>query len=178
MAELSTLARPYAKAVFELARDEKRLPDWSTLLSGLATAVSDPRLAGAIGHPAIGRTQMAEVLIEALGSGGTEPAKNLLRLLCENRRLTLAPSIASQYEEMRAAYESRVDVEIVSAAPVEEAQQVQLLDAVCKKLNRDVKVTWKVDASLIAGAQIRAGDTVIDGSISGELERLRQALTA
>lgn len=178
MAELSTLARPYAKAVFELARDEKRLADWSTLLSGLAAAVSDPKVAGAIGHPAIGRVQMAEVLVEALGSSGTEPAKNLLRLLCENRRLSLAPAIASEFEALRAAYEKRVDVDIISAAPVDEAQQVQLLDAVCKKLNRDVKVTWKIDASLIAGAQIRAGDTVIDGSISGELERLRQALTA
>lgn len=178
MADLQTMARPYAKAVFELARDESRLADWSTLLSGVSRAVGDPAVAGAIGHPAIGRGQLGDAMIEGLGKGATEQAKNLVRLLSENRRLVLVPAIAAQYEAMRAEHESRMDVEIVTAAPVDEAQQVQLLDAVCKKLKRDVKVLWKVDPKLIAGAEIRAGDTVIDGSISGELERLRQALTA
>jgi F-type H+-transporting ATPase subunit delta len=176
MAELSTLARPYAKAVFELARDEGKLADWSALLAGLAAAVSDKQVASAIGHPAIGRGQLADVLIQAMGSQPTEHAKNLLKLLSEYNRLKLAPAIAAQYEALRAEHEKRVDVEIVSAAPVDAAQRQVLVAAVQKKLNREVNVQWKTDPSLIAGAQIRAGDTVIDGSISGELARLRQAL--
>ena len=176
MAELSTLARPYAKAVFELARDESRLAEWSAMLAGLAAAVRDPGVARAIGHPAIGRGQLAEVLIEAMGAKATDQAKNLLRLLSEYDRLKLAPAIAEQFETLRAEHERRVDVQIVSAAPVDEAQRQALVAAVGKKLNREVKVEWKTDPSLIAGASIRAGDTVIDGSISGELARLRQAL--
>ena len=176
MAELSTLARPYAKAVFELARDEKKLADWSALLKGLATAVRDPQVASAIGHPAIGRGQLGDVLIQAMGARASDPAKNLVRLLSEYDRLALAPAIAEQFETLRAEFERRVDVQIVSAAPVDAAQQQVLLAAVKKKLNRDVNVEWKTDPSLIAGAEIRAGDTVIDGSISGELARMRQAL--
>jgi F-type H+-transporting ATPase subunit delta len=176
MAELSTLARPYAKAVFELARDESRLAEWSAMLAGLATAVRDPGVANAIGHPSVGRGQLAGVLIEAMGSKATEHSKNLLKLLSEYGRLKLAPAIAEQFETLRAEHEQRVDVQIVSAAPVDAAQQQALTAAVKKKLNRDVNVEWKTDPSLIAGALIRAGDTVIDGSISGELARLRQIL--
>ena len=177
MAELSTLARPYAKAVFELARDEAKLADWSALLAGLATAVRDPKVAAAIGHPSIGRGQLAEVLIQAMGASATVQAKNLLRLLSEYNRLKLAPAIAEQFEALRADHEKRVEVEITSAATVDAAQQQLLTAAVKKKLNRDVHVQWKTDASLIAGALIRAGDTVIDATISGELARLRQILT-
>lgn len=178
MAELSTLARPYAKAVFELARDGEKggLAAWSALLAGLATAVRDPGVAAAIGHPAIGRGQLADVLVQAMGGAATAESKNLLRLLSEYNRLKLAPAIAEQFETLRAEHERRVDVQITSAAPVDAAQRQALVAAVKKKLSRDVTVEWKTDPSLIAGAQIRAGDTVIDGSISGELARLRQVL--
>lgn len=176
MAEPSTLARPYAKAAFELARDEGKLADGSALLDGLARVVRDPGVASAIGHPAIGRGQLAEVLIEAMGGAATTQSRNLLRLLSEYNRLKLAPAIARQFEALRAEHERRVEVQIVSAAPVDAAQRQALVAAVKKKLNRDVNVEWTTDPSLIAGAQIRAGDTVIDGSISGELARLRQAL--
>lgn len=178
MAELSTLARPYAKAVFELAKAEKKLADWSGLLRGVADAVRDPRVAGAIGHPSVGRGQLADLLIEGLGKAASDEAKNLLRLLSEYNRLKLAPAIAEQFEQLRAEYESRVDVEIVSASPIDAAQQQALVAAVKKKLQREVQVEWKTDPHLIAGALIRAGDTVIDGSVSGELTRLRQTLTA
>jgi F-type H+-transporting ATPase subunit delta len=176
MAELSTMARPYAKAVFELARDEGKLAEWSALLSGVAAAVRDSQVAKAIGHPAVGRGQLAEVLIAAMGPAATTQGKNLLNLLSEYNRLKLATEISLQFEALRAEHERRVEVQIATAAPVDAAQQQALVAAVKKKLNRDVNVSWTTDPSLIAGAQIRAGDTVIDGSISGELARLRQAL--
>jgi F-type H+-transporting ATPase subunit delta len=176
MAEPSTLARPYAKAVFELARDEGKLAEWSALLAGLAAAVRDKQVAAAIGHPAVGRGQLADVLVQVMGGKASEHGKNLLKLLSEYSRLKLAPMLAEQFEALRAEHEQRIDVEIVSAAPVDAAQQQALVAAVKKKLNRDVNVQWKTDPTLIAGARIRAGDTVIDGSISGELARMRQAL--
>src|SRR5689334_5682373 len=119
MAELSTLARPYAKAVFELARDDKKLAEWAALLAGLATAVKDKQVAAAIGHPAIGRGQLADVLVQAMGSEATNEGKNLLRLLAEYDRLKLAPAIAEQFEALRAEFERRVEVEIATAAPVD-----------------------------------------------------------
>src|SRR5687767_5566653 len=105
MAEMSTLARPYAKAVFELARDEKKLAEWSAMLSGLAGAVRDPAVAKAIGHPAVGRGQLADVLVQAMGSKASEQAKNLLKLLSEYDRLKLAPMLAEQFEALRAEHE-------------------------------------------------------------------------
>jgi F-type H+-transporting ATPase subunit delta len=177
MAELSTLARPYAKAVFDLAREEKQFPDWSALLGALAVAVRDPAVAPWIGHPALGRAQLADVLVEALGKGASDREQNLVRLLAENGRLALAPAIAQQFEALRAEAENRVNVEITSAAPVDTAQQKALAEAIGRRLQREVNVEWKTDPELIAGAVVRAGDLVIDGSFTAELDQLRRVLT-
>ncbi|MDH4458611.1 MAG: F0F1 ATP synthase subunit delta [Nevskia sp.] len=178
MAELSTLARPYAKAVFELARDTSRFGDWSNVLRGLADAVSDPAVAAAIGHPAIGKGQLSQALVEAIGGTIGSDGSNLLRLLIDNGRLKLAPAIASEYEALRAEAEATIDIEITTAAAVAPEQLATLVDAVAKRLQRTLNVTTKVDESLIGGAVIRAGDLVIDGSSVGELERLRLQLVA
>lgn len=176
MAEAATLARPYAKAVFDLARQEKKLAEWSALLAGLAGAVRDPRVAQWIGHPALGRGQLADALIQSAGAGLSPAAQNLLRLLAEYSRLKLAPSIAEQFEALRAEAERRIEVEVTSATAVDAAQQQALVGAIRQRLERDVDVQWKTDPALIAGAVVRAGDLVIDGSVTGELARLRQAL--
>lgn len=178
MAELSTLARPYAKAVFELARDTSRFGDWSNVLRGLADAVSDPAVAAAIGHPAIGKGQLSQALVEAIGGTIGSDGSNMLRLLIDNGRLKLAPAIASEYEALRAEAEATIDIEITTAAAVAPEQLATLVDAVAKRLQRTLNVTTKVDESLIGGAVIRAGDLVIDGSSVGELERLRLQLVA
>jgi len=178
MAELSTLARPYAKAVFELARDTSRFGDWSNVLRGLADAVSDPAVAAAIGHPAIGKGQLSQALVEAIGGTIGSDGSNLLRLLIDNGRLKLAPAIASEYEALRAEAEATIDIEITTAAAVAPERLATLVDAVAKRLQRTLNVTTKVDESLIGGAVIRAGDLVIDGSSVGELERLRLQLVA
>jgi F-type H+-transporting ATPase subunit delta len=176
MADLSTLARPYAKAAFELAFEDKRLKEWAEVLNALAGAVQSPQLSGLIGHPALFKGDLSEVLSQAVGGALGEQGRSFVKLLVENNRLHAAPFIAEQFEALRAEAESRVDVEITSAAPIAPAQQEKLADAVSKRLSRDVVVTWNTDESLIAGAVIRAGDLVIDGSVKGELEKLRTAL--
>jgi F-type H+-transporting ATPase subunit delta len=178
MAELATLARPYAKAVFEMARDAGRYQDWSAILTGLADAVRDPQVAAWIGHPALGRGQVADELIAAVGDRLDQQGRNLLKLLAEYDRLKLAPAIAAEFEVLRAQAERRIDVEIATAAAVDESQKAMLIDAIKRKLGREVTVTWTLDASLLAGARIRAGDMVIDASVTGELDRLRHALIA
>lgn len=177
MADYSTLARPYAKAVFELAREGKAFPAWSEALGELAALVSAPQMARLIGHPALTKAQLADTLRQALAGKLPSQAVALVRLLIENGRLAVAPAIAEQFERLRAEAESRIDVEITSAAAVAPAQQEQLTAAVKKRLQRDVAIEWKTDADLIGGALIRAGDLVIDGSIRGELDRLQTALT-
>ena len=178
MAELHTLARPYAKAAFELAQETRALPHWSQTLKTLAAAMSDAQVAALLADPRLSRGDVAAVLTSALGDKLDAQGRNLVGLLAENNRLAALPAIAEEFEALRAAAESRVEVEITTAAEVAQAQQQALLDALRKRLSRELVVSWKTDPSLVAGAVIRAGDLVIDGSVSGELAQLRQAVVA
>jgi len=177
MADLSTLARPYAKAVFELARDGKSLKEWSAQLAAISAAVANPQLAQLIGHPALSRAELADVLGKALSKDLNAEGQSLIKLLTDNNRLSTAAAIAEQFEALRAEAEARVEVEVTTAAKVEKTQQDALASAIRKRLDRDVAIAWNTDESLVAGAVIRAGDMVIDGSVRGELERLQTALT-
>lgn len=176
MAELSQIARPYAKAVFELAREQGDYRPWSALLEKLAALVSDPQLRPLLNHPRVTRAALTEALIQGLGATDAK-ASNLVRLLAENGRLVSAPEIATQFESLRAEAERTVEVGITSAVTLPEAQRNALVAAIGKRLSREVQVEWSVDPELIAGAVIRAGDTVIDGSALGELRRLQTALS-
>jgi len=178
MAELSTAARPYARALFELALSESRLPAWSATLATLAQTAAIPEVAALIGHPALTRPQLAALLCDVLKGKLEREGENLVRLLAENGRLKLLPLIREEFEQLKAEAEKRAEVEIVTAAAVDGTQQSVLVEAVKRKLRLDVQVTWKTDPSLIAGAVVRAGDLVIDGSVSGELDRLRSVLVA
>lgn len=177
MAELSTLARPYAKAVFEIAREGRSFAAWSKQLAALVEAVQQPQIAAVLGHPALTRAALAEVVAKTAGDALDAQGQALVRLLAENGKLTAVPELRAQFEQLRAEHEARVAVEITSAAPVAEAQKAALSQAVAKRLQREVEITWSTDESLVAGALIRAGDLVIDGSVRGELERLATQLS-
>ena len=177
MADLSTLARPYAKAVFELARSGNTLKEWSEQLEAIAEAIANPQLSQLIGHPALSRAELADVLGKALAKSVNAEGLSLIKLLTENGRLNAAGAIAEQFEALRAEAEARVEVEITTATAAGQAQQDTLAAAIRKRLARDVVIAWNSDETLIAGAVIRAGDMVIDGSVRGELERLQTALT-
>lgn len=176
MAELSQIARPYAKAVFELAREQGDYRPWSLLLEKLAALVRDPQLRPLLNHPRVTRTALAQALNQGLGALDAQ-ASNLVHLLVENGRLACAPEMAAQFEALRAEAERTVEVGITSAVELPEAQRKALVAAIGKRLSREVQVEWSVDPELIAGAVIRAGDTVIDGSALGELRRLQTVLS-
>jgi F-type H+-transporting ATPase subunit delta len=176
MAELRTLARPYAKAAFELARESGALPHWSQTLKALSAVIADARVSSLLGDPRLSRSDVVGLLAQALGDKLDAQGRNFLGLLAENKRLTALPAIAEEYETLRAAAERRVDVEITTAVAVAEVQQQALIAAIHKRLALEVDVAWKTDAALVAGAVIRAGDLVIDGSVAGELAHLRQAV--
>ena len=180
MAELATIARPYARAAFRHALDARSLKAWGDVLDVAAQVVSDARVAAALSAPAHGRSGAAELVAGIVASSGTavdQGARNFLRLLGENHRLAALPQIAEQFASLRADAENTIDVEVVTAIALSDAQKAQLKAALGKRFNREVRLHESVDATLIGGAVIHAGDLVIDGSLKGRLARLATQMT-
>lgn len=176
MAELTTLARPYAKAVFAQASEKGALDSWSADLALLAACTSEPAVVEFLKHPSFTAQQQAQTVIDVCGDKLTEAAKNLVVVLAENKRLELLPEVTELYEELKAQLQNTVDVVVTSAYPLSDAQSQQLEKALKAKLNRDIRMSSEVDESIIGGAIIRAGDLVIDGSLTGKLSKLAEAM--
>lgn len=175
MAERSTLARPYAQAVFELAADSSQRSKWAERLAALADLVQHEQLAPLLDHPSVSAAQLVDLVAEALGELA-EQERNFVRLLAENRRLGLAPEIDRIFAALKAEAEGTVGVEVVTAQALESEQQKRLTEALGKRLGKEIELQTRVDESLIGGAIIHAGDTTIDGSVKGKLARLSSAL--
>jgi len=178
MAERTTTARPYAKAIFALARKSNTLAATSASLIRAAEVVADSRVHALLGSPHVTAAQLAEFVTGVTGAGLDEHGRNFIALLAQNRRLGFLPEIAALFEQMKADVENAVDVEVVSATALNAEQESRYAAALQKKLGRSVRLHTKVDGSLLGGAVLKAGDLVIDGSIKGRLERLATELTA
>jgi F-type H+-transporting ATPase subunit delta len=178
MAERTTTARPYAKAIFALARQGNRLADTSAGLIRAAETVVDPRVHALLGSPHVTPAQLAELVNGVAGDRLDENGRNFVALLAQNRRLGFLPEIAALFEQMKAEVENAVDVEVTAATALTPDQESRYAAALQKKLGRTVRLHTKVDGSLLGGAVLKAGDLVIDGSIKGRLERLATELTA
>ncbi len=178
MAERATIARPYAKAAFEYARDANDFAAWSQALARLAEIVADPRVAALTKSPQWSVVDVANLITDIAGASLNAGMQNFVRVLAENRRMLLLPEIAAHYEEFRSAVENTVDVEVVSAVKLDAAQSNKLSAALAKRLKRNVRMRTSVDGTLLGGAVLRAGDLVIDGSLKGRLERLATELTS
>jgi F-type H+-transporting ATPase subunit delta len=179
MAENLTLARPYARAVFELADEKRAFDRWSKALSVLAALSADASVQAMFVSPKATPAVRAEVLTELAAKAGEkleQDGRNLVQLLAENRRLNLIPEIAAEYERLRAEAENILEVELVAAMPVAAAEQKLISDALHKKLGRKITLKYVEDKTLIGGAVLRAGDLVIDGSIREKLSRLAAEL--
>ena len=178
MAERATIARPYAKAAFEYARDASAFAEWSRGLKAAAEIVADPRVAALSKSPQWSARTSPSLVTDVAGTRLDAGMQNFVRVLAENHRLLLLPEIAAQYEELRAAVENTVDVEVISAVALDSAQQAKLAQALSARLKRQVRMQNSVDAALLGGAVVRAGDLVIDGSLKGRLERLATELAS
>jgi F-type H+-transporting ATPase subunit delta len=170
MAEKVTLARPYAKAAFELAREHQAFEHWSQMLAAAAATVADERVVKLLSSPRVKPGDLVELI--AAASDADERGRNFLGTLAHNRRLGVLPEIAAMYEELRAEVENVTDVHVTSAVQLDEAQRRRLATALKQRLKREVRLHCAVDAALIGGAIVRAGDFVIDGSLRARLERL------
>ena len=177
MAELVTLARPYAQAIFKLALEKKQLPAWSKTLANLLELVSEKSIAALIKDVTVGKQDLSDVLVEVSANAIDKQGKNLLRLLVENGRLMLLAEIAVVYELLRAEQEGAIEAEVITAFPLTEAMGKKIASALKARLGKKVNINAVIDKSVIGGAIIRAGDLVIDGSTSGKLDKLSYAMS-
>jgi F-type H+-transporting ATPase subunit delta len=178
MADKTTVARPYARAAFEEAKDDSRLAPWSDALRIGAAVIQDSRVKNLLGNPHVTPAQLAELVSSIAGDGLNDEGRNFVKTLAENRRLGYLPEISRLFDQLKDAAEGVVDVTVTSAAPLDEGQQRTLADALRKRLKRDVRLHTATDPTLIGGAVLRAGDLVIDGSLRTRLEQIAYELTA
>lgn len=182
MADFGTIARPYAKALFDLAKAADELDGWSKALAAAAAVAGERAAHEYLSRPELGvdaRAEFVGSLADSLPGGsvlGSQAGRNLLKLLAENDRLDALPEISAQFDRLKAEQENRVKVTLVAAGTVDAATAEQIAGALSKKLGRAVELELEVDESLIGGAVIRAEDMVIDDSVQTRLKRLTSAL--
>ncbi|MEM8984397.1 MAG: F0F1 ATP synthase subunit delta [Pseudomonadota bacterium] len=185
MADNQTLARPYAQALFDLARETNALEQWSGALDVARQIAGNADVLATIHRPSIGAEQRLELITgiaNSLGDnhllgGSSAEGKNFLRLLLENDRFGVLPEIADHFEALKAETEQTVDATVTSASELGGDQLAKIRDALASRLGQRVTVTNVVDPELIGGAVISAGDFVIDGSVRSRLARLANTLT-
>lgn len=176
MSNALTFARPYARAAFELARSHNALGAWASKLGFAAQVAADPRVVSLFGDPRVAQSDLVALTLPE--SEPTEsPFAAFFQLLAENGRLTVLPEIGALFEQLKQEAEHVLKVNVRSATPIDADETAKLKDALKRRFGRDIELEHTVDASVLGGAVIDAGDVVIDGSVRGKLARLQQALT-
>jgi F-type H+-transporting ATPase subunit delta len=177
MAERATIARPYAKAAFAVAREQGTLDRWSRWLATARGVVLSDEFRMLERSPGVSTEQLEALVAGICGADLDAQGQALLRLLTENGRLDFLPEIATRFAELEAEDRNVAEVEVVSATALDERQQERLAAALRNRLRRDVRLHCSVDPALVGGAVVRSGDMLIDGSLRGKLERLETELT-
>ncbi len=174
--ELTTCARPYAKAAFEYAREAACLSEWSDMLSLCASVTAYEKIVALLGNPELSGAQQADAIIGVCQGDLGKPFENYLRVLSENRRLELLPEIAALYAQLRAEEEHSQHVQVISAYPLSQTQQDKLAEKMAARLGRSVDLITEIDSSILGGVIVKAGDLVIDGSLRARLSKLADAM--
>lgn len=176
MSSAESLARPYARAAFDLARESNALADWSSKLQFAAAVARDAQVQTLIGNPAFGGEKLIGLFLPQ-GEKTDSAFANFVATLAANRRLPILADVADGFDALKRADEGVLKVTVRAAVALEAAQAEALKAALAKRFGRQIELTGVIDESVIGGAIIDAGDTVIDGSVRGRLERLAQTLT-
>jgi F-type H+-transporting ATPase subunit delta len=177
MAELATIARPYAEALFEVARSGS-LASWSDLVSSMSTIAANPVMQELANNPKASDAQVVDAFLAALNAPATPELRNFVSMLVENGRLSLMPEIANQFHALRNEQEGAADAEIVSAFELSPAQVSDLVATLERKFGRKLNPSVTVDNSLIGGVRVVVGDEVLDTSVRAKLQQMHTALTA
>lgn len=159
-------------AAFEYALEQKTLPAWEEMLKTAAVVAEDPQIIQFMASPEVSKEQLAGLFCDVLTSSLDNEKKNFIKMLALHKRFPVLPEIAKQFAEYRAEHEKHVTVDVISAIPLDESQKTRLEQSLTKRLKLKVTLSCSVDADLLGGAIIRAGDKVIDGSVRGKLNRL------
>ncbi len=178
MAEISTIARPYAVASYKLAKEQNALAKWSEMLSFATAVVSDVQMSAYIQDPKVVSSELETGFLKVCGDELNENGQNLIKILIEYGRLSILPAIAYSFEELKAQDEGTLDAQIIAAAKPSAAETKQLVEKLEAKFGKKIDATISVDAELIGGVKIIVGDTVIDASVKSQLQNLAYTLTA
>ena len=176
MASLTTLARPYAKAAFELAQAEQALAGWDEMLGLASEMVTEESMAALLENPDVSRDRVLGIITDAAGEAFSERFRGFLSVVSANDRLPLLPQIAELYAALRQEAENRLSVKVVSAVPLDEAQKGRLKEALARRFECEIVLDNEIDSEVIGGAVVYAGDKVIDGSLRGRLNKLSNSL--
>lgn len=178
MAEITTVARPYAKAAFSYAREQNALAKWNEMLSFAAAVVSDEKMAAHISRPQLTAVQQADAVAAACGDKLDAAGRNFVRQLCSNRRIGALPAVLVQFQQMVAELEKLGEVTVRSAYPLGDDEVAKLTASLKRRFNQDVRVDVKVDPALMGGIVVQFGDQVIDGSVRSRLAKLASTLNS
>lgn len=175
MSELTTVARPYAKAAFDFAVEAESVDSWLSQLTFAAEVAKDETI---IGYLTSGASveQAQTFFINVCGEQVDTKGQNFLKVMAENERLLVLPQVLEHFTALKAEYDQEVTVDVTSAVKLKVAQTKTLSAALEKRLARKVKLNCIVDKSIVSGLLIQAGDMVIDGSVKGKLSRLATTL--
>ncbi|OWY38187.1 F0F1 ATP synthase subunit delta [Xenophilus sp. AP218F] len=176
MAELITVARPYAEAVYSLATQQRSLDQWSEALAWLAAMVNNPDMVAVVTNPKHTAQEVEALMLDVLGNRGNEEVKRFIAALIENARLTLLPEIATQFELLKAQSENIVDAHVESAFAMSDDQKSELTNMLSKKYGKTVRLDVHENADLIGGVRVSVGDDVIDASVRGKLQAMAASL--
>jgi F-type H+-transporting ATPase subunit delta len=176
MAELTTLARPYAKAAFEYAIEAKQLAEWSRLLGFATQVVSDESMQQLLSSPHLTKDNQQDAMLKVCSDIQDQQAINFIKLLAQNGRLVALPEIEVLFNFLRSEFEKTVEAKITSATELSEKQVTQIKEKLGAKLGRKVETSVEVNADLLGGLIIKAEDLVIDGSVRGQLAKLSDTL--
>jgi len=176
MSNITTLARPYAKAAFALAQEEQALARWDEMLNLAAAVTADSTMAELLDSPQLSGAGAAAMIADMGGEAFDGRFRDYLAVLAGNGRLSLLPEITRLFQRLRAEAEKRLQVRVVSAVPLDEDQSKRLRDALARRFERDIELENEIDEGLIGGAVVYAGDEVIDGSLRGRLQQLSSSL--
>jgi F-type H+-transporting ATPase subunit delta len=176
MAEIITVARPYAEAVFSIASEQKRLDAWLEAIEWLAAMVNNPDVVEVATNPKHTAQEIEALMLGVLGDRADETVKRFVATLIENHRLMLLPEIAAQFRDLKSRAEGALDAVVQTALPLSDAQTAELAGTLSKRYGCTVRLDVQAAPELIGGVRVRVGDDVIDASVSGKLYALAASL--
>jgi F-type H+-transporting ATPase subunit delta len=177
MAEVATIARPYAEAAFDVASASGKLADWAQALATLAKVAANGEVTSLLGDPKVSRDQLTGLFASAVPAAGADgPLRNFVATLAANERLALLPAIAQQFEQLRAEREGYAEADVASAFPLAEADLARMVATLERHFKRKIKPSVRIQPDLIGGVVVRVGDDVIDSSVRGRLAKMSTVL--